>query len=91
MVSPGKFALYTCPELAAKAKALAERQGELEGLIAKANEGAGGGLVSALAYRPDYLSVRGEIRDVREAAAEKHCDLSQAGVGAGMAGAPAPR
>ena len=94
MVAPGKFSLYTCPDLVAKAKELAKRERELRGLMAKAGEGAGGGLVSALAYRPDYLSAQGEMRDVREAAAAKQCDLSAidaAGAAEAPAGQAAPR
>ena len=78
VVAPGKFSLYTCPELVTKGKALARRARELERLMAKAGPDAGGGLVSAIAYRPDYVQVRGEMRDVREAAADKHCDISAA-------------
>lgn len=87
MVAPGKFSFYTCPELVAKAGELAKRERELKGLMAKAGESAGGGLVSALAYRPDYVSARGEMRDVREAAAAKQCDMAaiEAAVGPGSA------
>lgn len=76
MVAPGKFSLYTCPELVTKGKELAKRERELAGLMAKARTSAGGGVVSELAYRPDYVSAQGELRDVREAAAAKQCDLS---------------
>ena len=94
MVAPGKFSLYTCPELVTKAKALAQRASELEGLMAKAHESAGGGVVSSLAYRPDYVQVRGEMRDVREAAADKHCDMAaiESALAAGnVPSRPAPR
>ncbi|HVZ51476.1 MAG TPA: twin-arginine translocation pathway signal [Pseudolabrys sp.] len=77
MVAPGKFSLYTCPELVAKGKELSKRERELAGLIAKARASAGGGVVSELAYRPDYVAAQGELRDVREAAAAKQCDLSR--------------
>jgi hypothetical protein len=77
LVAPGKFALYTCPELAQRAKTTAARQRELEQLMAKAGAGSGGRLVSMLAYRPDYLSARGEMKDLREAAAAKKCDLPE--------------
>lgn len=91
MVAPGKFSLYTCPELVTKAKALAQRAHELKGLMAKAGESAGGGVVSTLAYRPDYVQVRGEMRDVREAAADKHCDMAaiDSAIGGDRAAGPA--
>jgi hypothetical protein len=90
MVAPGKFRLYTCPELITKAKELATRARDLEGVMAKAHESAGGGVVSTLAYRPDYVQVRGEMRDVREAAADKRCDLAaiESALGAGRPSAP---
>lgn len=96
LVAPGKFALYTCPELVQKAKELGARQRELEGLMAKAGDGASGKVVSTLAYRPDYLSARGEMHDVREAATGKGCigdvDAAAAGTatGAATSAAPAP-
>lgn len=94
MVAPGKFSFYACPDLVAKGKELAKRERELSALMAKAKEGAGGGLVSALAYRPDYVAAQGEMRDVREAAAGKQCDLSgidAESAAAAPAGQAAPR
>lgn len=94
MVAPGKFSLYTCPELVAKGKELTKRERELQDLMAKANAGTGGGIVSALAYRPEYVAAQGEMRDVREAAAAKQCDLSAVNaesVAAPSAGQAAPR
>lgn len=83
LVAPGKFTLYSCPDLVQKAKELGARQRELEGLMAKAGDGASGKVVSTLAYRPDYLSGRGEMHDVREAATEKGClgDVDTAAAG----------
>ena len=76
MVAPGKFTLYTCDEIATQAKQVAARQSELERLTAKAGQDATGKLVSTLAYRPDYLTARGEMIDVRQAAAEKKCNTA---------------
>jgi len=76
LVAPDKFVLYSCAELAERATALAERQRELERLIAKAGDDAGGRLVSTVAYRSDYVSVRGEMNELRTAAAAKNCKLA---------------
>ncbi len=73
LVAPGKFVLYTCPEIAEKAAATAKRQRELEALMAKAGTSGAGGLVSAVAYRPEYLETRGDMNELRRAAAEKGC------------------
>ncbi len=78
LVSPGKYNLYPCPQMGDRGVELAIRQNELEVLMAKAGSGAGGSLVSALAYRPGYLQARTEMAELRKAAAAKNCNLEQA-------------
>jgi hypothetical protein len=71
--APGKYALYKCDEIADRATANLARQRELEGLMAKAGAGSGGQLVSSVAYRPEYLELRGELVELRRVANEKQC------------------
>src|SRR6202521_4485874 len=59
---PAKYDLYECKQLEAERKTLATRAAELQGLMAKAETGAAGVVVSELAYRNDYISVRGQAR-----------------------------
>jgi hypothetical protein len=73
LVAPDKFTLYNCAQLAEAAQANAVRQRELELLMAKAGPDAGGPLVSAVAYRPEYTQKRGEMNELRKTAAEKNC------------------
>lgn len=75
MVSPGKFTLYTCPDLVRHDAGLVSRQRVLEGLIAKAGPEADGRFVSAIAYRPEYASLRAERSLLRRVAAEKECQI----------------
>lgn len=75
MVAPGKYGLYTCPELVVRQKEILSRQRELAALMAKAGQESSGRLVSAMAYRPEYLTLHGEMKDLHAAAAEKKCDL----------------
>ena len=75
MVAPDKYMLYTCDDIAKETQAAAAREQELRQLMAKADVDAPGRLVSAVAYRPDYLTVRGEINELRKAAAAKHCTV----------------
>lgn len=75
MVAPGKFALYTCPEMVQSQKENVKRQREMEVLMAKAGQESSGRLVSSLAYRPEYLTLQGEMKDLRNAAVEKQCVL----------------
>jgi hypothetical protein len=76
LVAPGDYDLYSCPQLARTAADLKVRRAELEGLMAKAEGDAGGRMMSALGYRPDYLKVRGEIHEIEKTAREKKCDLA---------------
>lgn len=73
LVAPDKFMLYNCSELPLRWKALTEREKELLRLMAKAGPGPDGRLVSTLAYRPEYLAVRGEMNELRNAAISKNC------------------
>ena len=75
VVAPDKYALYNCAEIAREAQAAAAREQQLQQLMAKANVDASGRLVSAVAYRPDYLTVRGELNELHAAAAAKHCNV----------------
>jgi hypothetical protein len=73
LVAPGKYVLFNCTQLADQATANLKRQHELEGLMAQAGTGSGGQMVSAVAYRPEYLQLRGEMEDLRQTAADKKC------------------
>lgn len=73
LVTPDKFVLYNCAQLSDAAQANFVRQQQLEKLIAKAGTGAGGEVVSDLAYRPEYVQLRGEMNELRKANAEKNC------------------
>lgn len=72
-VAPGKYQFYTCAHLTQATIGLKHREKELEGLIAKAGTGAGGSVVSAVAYRPELLQVRGGLAEVRREEASKNC------------------
>lgn len=75
LVAPDKFVFYSCADIAEKAAATAARVRELEQLMAKAGEDAGGRLVSSVAYRPEYLERHGEMNELRSAAAAKNCNF----------------
>lgn len=73
MVSPGKYQFYSCAQMAALEPPLRTREGELVVLIAKAESGPGGAIAATLAYRSEYLQVRGEIAELGKATAAKNC------------------
>src|SRR5271169_429974 len=70
---PAKYDLYDCKQLEPERKALATRAAELQGLMAKAETGVAGSVVSELAYRNDYIAVRGQARLAEEAWRRNKC------------------
>ncbi len=81
---PAKYDLYECPQLVAERKALATRAAELQALMAKAQTGVAGPVVAELAYRNEYIAVRGQTKLADEAWARNKCHE-----GTPAAGAPA--
>jgi len=81
---PAKYELYECPQLVTERKALATRAAELQGLMAKAQTGVAGPVVAEVAYRNEYIAVRGQTKLADEAWARNKCHD-----GAPAAGAPA--
>jgi len=73
VVAPGKYDIYTCPQIADQMKATETEGRRLEGLMARASQSAGGAFVSNIAYEPEYVANRGEARELRSSAAAKHC------------------
>lgn len=79
LVQPDRYLLYSCKELAEATQAVGVRQLELERLMAKAGSDSTGQLVSDLAYRPEYLQLRGQMNELRKTTAEKKCKINPAG------------
>jgi len=74
-VDPGRYDAYHCNDLAARWKALLEREKQLRNLIDRAQEGSGGALIGTMAYGPDYDSVLTEKKLVQRRATELKCEL----------------
>ena len=70
---PAKYDLYDCKQLEPERKKLAEREAELQGLMAKAQTGTAGPLVAEMVYRNEYLSVRGQSHFAEEAWRKNKC------------------
>lgn len=75
LVSPSRFMLYNCKELAAHQAGTVARQRQLERLMAQAKQGSGGSFVSTIAYEPEYQNVLGEMKVLRQEAVQKECNL----------------
>jgi hypothetical protein len=70
---PAKYELYDCKQLEGERKALAERTADLQRLMDKAETGTGGTVVSELAYRNDYVAVRGSAQLAEDAWRRNKC------------------
>lgn len=73
LVAPDRFVLFNCEQLSVRATVIVTRQKELEALMAKAGPSADGQLASAITYRPEYLELRGDMIELRKAAAARNC------------------
>ena len=87
---PAKYDLYECKQLEAERKYLATRAAELQGLMAKAQTGVGGTVVAELAYRNEYIAVRGQTKLADEAWARNKCHDATPAAGAPAAPAAPP-
>jgi hypothetical protein len=85
LVAPGRYALFNCKQLMQQAEVNLKRQHELEGFMAQAGTGSAGQMVSSVAYRPEYLTLRGEMEDMRQTAADKKCKTVPGDQPAGLA------
>ena len=70
---PAKYDLYNCKQLETERKTLAKRTGELQALMDKAQSGVAGPVVAEVAYRNDYIAVRGQSRNADEAWRRNKC------------------
>ena len=90
---PAKYELWDCKQLEPERKSLATRQAELQKLMDKAQTGTAGPLVAEMAYRNDYLSVKGQAHFAEEAWRKNNCRETPPGQAAAAAatkrGAPA--
>lgn len=75
LVSPARFTLYNCNELVAQQTATVARLRQLEDLMARAKRDSGGSFVSAVSYEPEYQNAQGELKVLRQQAAQKECKL----------------
>jgi hypothetical protein len=72
-VTPGKFSVYTCKDIEERARTVRQRELELEQVMVRSAQGAGGQFVNAIAYQSEYQQARGELKALSEAAVDKKC------------------
>ncbi len=88
---PAKYDLYECKQLEPERKSLAARGAELQGLMAKAQTGVAGPVVAELAYRNDYIAVRGQAKLAEEAWQRNKCVATPAPAPAAASTPPAKK
>jgi hypothetical protein len=74
---PAKYELYNCSQLEAERKTLATKTAELQGLMTKAETGVAGPVVAEVAYRNDYIALRGQSKLADEAWQKNRCPESK--------------
>ena len=87
---PAKYDLYDCKQLEPERKSLASRTAELQGLMRKAETGVAGPVVAEMAYRNDYIALRGQSKLADEAWEKNRCQDSKPEAKAAAPIAPAP-
>lgn len=70
---PAKYELYNCKQLETERKGLTTRMAELQGLMNKAQSGFVGPVVAEVAYRNDYIALRGQARNADAAWVANKC------------------
>jgi len=70
---PGKYEIWDCAQLGPERKAIATRLEELQRMMAKAQTGAGGAVVSEMVYRNDYIAAQGQQKLAEEAWRRNKC------------------
>jgi hypothetical protein len=87
---PAKYDLYDCKQLEPERKRLAGRSAELQGLMAKAETGVGGTVVAEVAYRNEYIAVRGQSKLAEQAWQRNRCRETVPGAAMPVAPPSAP-
>ena len=85
---PAKYDLYDCKQLETERKSLATRTAEVQGLMTKAETGVAGSVVAEMAYRNDYIAVRGQSKLAEEAWQKNRCQDSKPEAKPAAASAP---
>jgi hypothetical protein len=70
---PGKYEYHTCDQILKAGHAVADREVKLRELIHKAEQSAGGSVVSTVAYRGEYRTVVEELAVIDTVSRRKNC------------------
>jgi hypothetical protein len=74
-VAPGQYVLFQCDDIDRAAKGALARQKELEQWKAKASTSTAGELIGDATYGTELATIRGQLRNLRQAARDKNCNF----------------
>ena len=80
-VVQSKYDHLDCEKLTQSMKATQATIDKQQGLIDKASQGSGGGLIGSAVYGPDLQQAHGNMRVLRATYAEKNCAAATAPAG----------
>ncbi len=78
---PGKHQYTTCEQLAGQRRHWTAREQELQLLMDKAEQSAGGALVNMLAYKADHVAAQEELKIIEITARAKNCERGRSPAG----------
>ena len=87
---PARYELYDCKQLEPERRRIANALAENQGLMAKAQTGVAGSVVSELAYRNENIALHGQMHFAEEAWRKNRCRETAPAVPAGPPPAKLP-
>jgi hypothetical protein len=73
LVDSGKYRYHSCEQISNAAKGMTARRQELATLIERAEQGPGGVMIGAVAYRVDLAAVNQDLQILESTARDKNC------------------
>ena len=74
--SPGQYDVFTCQDIENYTGSYLKKKDELEQLMSRASQNAGGDFVNIIAYRGEYAQNRGRLADLAKAKEDKQCAVN---------------
>jgi hypothetical protein len=72
-VDPGKYQYHNCAQIAGEMKNWSNREKELQVLMDRAEQSAGGAAVGLIAYKAEFVAAREELELLQSTARSKKC------------------
>lgn len=75
VVRPGRYDSFPCANIESHIKQARERRIELEQLMARSSQSAGGDFVNVIAYRSEYIETGGTLEELAKVSSDKKCAI----------------